>query len=317
MLRDAAQTELAILARERRGLGDLLRGEWSWVAAGSADSAARFAARVGIPYHSDRWRDVIEDPTIEAVDIVAPNDLHAAVAIAAAEAGKAILIEKPLARSLDEADRIVEAVTRCGVILVYAENRRFSPALQRMHRAVADGSLGRPLFLRITEMGSGPGHGAWFWNAERAGGGALIGAFGLASIRQVRRQGLVLVASGLLFSATLAAFAVSPGLEAGLVLLFIAGVSSTVFGTIVMTLIQIATPNELRGRVMSLYAITLIGLPSLGALGSGVIAEWLGGIQGAPHAVLIGAVLLGIVLIAISPFFWNRSMTAHAAASKP
>ena len=165
------------------------------VAAGSADSAARFATRVGIPYHSDRWRDVIEDPTIEAVDIVAPNDLHAAVAIAAAEAGKAILIEKPLARSLDEADRIVEAVTRCGVILVYAENRRFSPALRRMHRAVADGSLGRPLFLRITEMGSGPGHGAWFWNAERAGGGALIdmGIHGLATTEWLMQDRVVSV----------------------------------------------------------------------------------------------------------------------------
>ena len=153
------------------------------VAAGGAESAARFAARFGIPHHSARWQDVIEDPAIEAVDIVAPNDVHAEVAIAAAQAGKAILIEKPLARSLDEADRVVEAVRRCGVIVVYAENRRFSPALQRMHRAVTEGGLGRPLLLRVTEMGSGPSHGAWFWNAERAGGGALIdmGIHGLAT----------------------------------------------------------------------------------------------------------------------------------------
>ena len=153
------------------------------VAAGGAESAARFAARFGIPYHSGRWQDVIEDPAIQAVDIVAPNDVHAEVAIAAAQAGKSILIEKPLTRSLDEADRVVEAVRRCGVIVVYAENRRFSPALQRMHRAVTEGGLGRPLLLRVTEMGSGPSHGAWFWNAERAGGGALIdmGIHGLAT----------------------------------------------------------------------------------------------------------------------------------------
>ena len=109
--------------------------------------------------------------------------MHAEVAIAAAQAGKAILIEKPLTRSVDEADRVVEAVRRCGGIVVYAENRRFSPALQRMHRAVTEGGLGRPLLLRVTEMGSGPSHGAWFWNAERAGGGALIdmGIHGLAT----------------------------------------------------------------------------------------------------------------------------------------
>jgi myo-inositol 2-dehydrogenase / D-chiro-inositol 1-dehydrogenase len=153
------------------------------VAAGRAESAARFAARLGIPHHSGRWQDVIEDPAIDAVDIVAPNDLHAAVAIAAAQAGKAILIEKPLARSLDEADRVVETVGRRGVIAVYAENRRFCPALQRMHGAVTEGCLGQPLLLGVTEMGSGPSHGAWFWNAERAGGGALIdmGIHGLAT----------------------------------------------------------------------------------------------------------------------------------------
>ena len=153
------------------------------VAAGRAESAARFAARFGIPHHSGRWQDVIEDPAIDAVDIVAPNDVHAEVAIAAAKSGKAILIEKPLARSVGEADRVVEAVRQRGVIAVYAENRRFSPALQHMHRAVTEGYLGRPLLLRVTEMGSGPGHGAWFWNAERAGGGALIdmGIHGLAT----------------------------------------------------------------------------------------------------------------------------------------
>jgi predicted dehydrogenase len=153
------------------------------VAAGRDETAARFAARFGIPNHSGRWQDVIEDPAIDAVDIVAPNDVHAEVAIAAAQARKPILIEKPLARSLDEADRVVEAVARSGVVVVYAENRRFSPALQRMHRAVKDGSLGRPLILRVAEMGSGPSHGAWFWSAERAGGGALIdmGIHGLAT----------------------------------------------------------------------------------------------------------------------------------------
>lgn len=171
-----------------------------------------------------------------------------------------------------------------------------------------------PIFARDIWHSGPEGYGLLL---SAGGGGALIGAFGLASIRQVRRQGLVLVVSGLLFSASLVAFAVSPGLGAGLVLLFIAGVSSTVFGTIIATFIQMATPNELRGRVMSLYAITLIGLPSLGALGTGASAEWLGGIQGAPHAILIGAVLLGVLLIVISPFFWNRRMSAHSAVSKP
>ena len=100
-----------------------------------------------------------------------------------------------------------------------------------------------------------------------------MGAFGLASLRQLGRQGLVLVLAGLCFSVMLILFAISPSLVIGIVLLFLAGLSATVFGTITATFMQIATPNELRGRVMSLYAITLIGLPSLGALGSGAPAR--------------------------------------------
>ena len=149
-----------------------------------------------------------------------------------------------------------------------------------------------------------------------AGGGALVGAFGLASIRQMSRQGAVMIVSGLVFSASIVAFAVSPSLALGIALLFVAGVSTTVFGTIIATFIQIETPSELRGRVMSLYAITLIGLPSLGALGSGASAEMLGGIDGAPRAVLAGAVILTIVLFIVSPFFWQRSMATRAAPLK-
>ncbi|HEX7593709.1 MAG TPA: MFS transporter, partial [Anaerolineae bacterium] len=130
------------------------------------------------------------------------------------------------------------------------------------------------------------------------------------------RQGAVMIVNGLVFSASIMAFALSPSLILGIILLFIAGVTTTIFGTLIATFIQLATPNELRGRVMSLYAITLIGVPSLGALGSGVTAELLGGVQGAPRAVLAGAAILGVVLIFVVPFFWRRSIAAQAAPPK-
>ncbi len=165
-----------------------------------------------------------------------------------------------------------------------------------------------PVFARDIWSGGEEGYGLLL---SAAGGGALVGAFGLASIKNVKRQGAVLIASGLIFALALSAFALSSSLGWGILLLFIAGVASTVFGTIIATFIQMAAPNEMRGRVMSLYAITLIGLPALGSLGIGSLAEALGGISGAPRAVLLGAVVLGIVLLVVSPFFWQRSMSAH------
>jgi hypothetical protein len=105
-----------------------------------------------------------------------------------------------------------------------------------------------------------------------AGVGALAGAFGLASFKRVPKQGAAMLVSGLVFSLSLIFFALSPFFIFGLVLLFIAGFASTVFSTIIATFIQLSVPNELRGHVMSLYTVTLIGLPSLGALAEGLEA---------------------------------------------
>ena len=141
-----------------------------------------------------------------------------------------------------------------------------------------------------------------------AGGGALIGAFGLASFKRVPHQGAVMLVSGVMFSLSLVVFSVSPSLILGMAMLVIAGVTSTVFTTIISTFIQLSVPNEMRGRVMSLYTVTLIGLPSLGALGSGALAEWLGGVEGAPHAVLLGAIILVVILVFVIPTFWKRDL---------
>jgi MFS family permease len=162
-----------------------------------------------------------------------------------------------------------------------------------------------PAFSRDIWQTGSQGYG---YLLAAAGGGALVGAFGLASFKRVPHQGAVMLVSGVLFSISLILFSVSPSYILGLVLLFIAGVTSTVFSTIIATFIQISAPNELRGRVMSLYTVTLIGLPSLGALGTGAFAEWLGGVEGAPHAVLIGAVILTVILLFVIPLFWKRDL---------
>lgn len=155
-----------------------------------------------------------------------------------------------------------------------------------------------PIFARDIWRSGPQGYGLLL---SATGGGALIGAFGLASIRRLKRQGAVLMGSGLLFSLSVILFALSTSLVMGILFLFVGGITATVFGTMIATSIQLEVPPELRGRIMSLYTITLIGFPSLGALGAGAIAELLGGIAGAPRAVLIGGIIVGAVLLLASP----------------
>jgi len=162
-----------------------------------------------------------------------------------------------------------------------------------------------PAFSRDIWQTGAQGYG---YLLAAAGAGALVGAFGLASLKKVSHQGAVMLVSGVLFSLALVLFSISPSFVLGLLCLFIAGITSTVFSTVIATFIQLSVPNEMRGRVMSLYTVTLIGLPSLGAMGSGAVAEWLGGVEGAPHAVLIGAIILGVILVCILPIFWKRDL---------
>ena len=162
-----------------------------------------------------------------------------------------------------------------------------------------------PIFARDTWNGGPQGYGILL---SASGAGALVGAFGLASIRNVKRQGAILIVSGLIFSLTIISFALSPNLWLAAILLFLSGIAITVFGTIIATFIQVIVPNEIRGRMMALYSITLIGLPSLGAMGSGSIAEVLGGSSGAPRAVLMGGTIVGLVVLLTIPFFWRRDI---------
>jgi MFS family permease len=160
-----------------------------------------------------------------------------------------------------------------------------------------------PIFAGDIWKGGPQGYGLLL---SAAGAGAIVGAFGLAAIKKIKRQGVVLIVSGLLFAIFLALFAIAPSLLAGIVLLFIAGIMATISGTMIATYIQVMAPREIRGRVMSLYSITLIGLPALGSLGSGAIAQALGGISGSPRAVLIGAAIVFVVVVVAAPIFWNQ-----------
>ncbi len=160
-----------------------------------------------------------------------------------------------------------------------------------------------PIFARDIWTTGPAGYGLLL---SAGGAGALVGALWLAAFGRGRRHGPLMVTSGLGFSLSLILFALSPTFLAGFLLLFAAGILATVFMTLISTQLQLTSPQHLRGRVMSLYAITLIGLPSLGGLAIGALAEKLGGLQGAPEAVLIGGLVMAVMMLAAAPSLRRR-----------
>ena len=137
----------------------------------AADAARKLADAHNIPTATD-FRAVLADETIDAVYIALPHHLHEEATIAAAEAGKHILLEKPMANSLAEADRMLAAQKRAGVKLMIGFTHRFHSELQTAKRLIDAGELGQ-LTLALDVMTTGGALPAWFWRKSQAGGGVL------------------------------------------------------------------------------------------------------------------------------------------------
>ena len=85
------------------------------------------------------WREVVNDPSIDVIDINTPNDTHCEIAVAAARAGKAILCEKPLARTVGEAKQMVDAVRKAKVVNMICHNYRRIPAVALAKQMIENG----------------------------------------------------------------------------------------------------------------------------------------------------------------------------------
>jgi len=135
--------------------------------------AEAFAQAHGAGRATDDWRSVVTGGDVDAVLLMLPNFRHAEVAQAAAAAGKHVLVEKPLCLTLDEADAMISACERAGVLLGYGEQLCFTPKYERLRQLAGEGAFGRVYHLRQAEKHSGP-HAEWFWDMRRSGGGALM-----------------------------------------------------------------------------------------------------------------------------------------------
>ncbi|MBL9118897.1 MAG: Gfo/Idh/MocA family oxidoreductase [Phycisphaerae bacterium] len=141
--------------------------------------AKEFAETWGYRHVVGDWRDVVNRSDVDAIDICTPNDLHAEIAIAAANAGKMVLCEKPLSINAAEGERMVRAVESAGVANTVWYNYRRIPAVTLAKQLVAEGRLGRIFHFRAqflqdwtisADLPQG-GTGLWRLDAGAAGSG--------------------------------------------------------------------------------------------------------------------------------------------------
>ena len=112
------------------------------VASPTKGNAERLARRHGIPRLYTDYREMLRDPEVEMISITAPNRLHARMTIDAARAGKHVVCEKPLCVTLEEADAMIDACAKAGVLLLYAEELFFAPKYVKAKQMADEGAFG-------------------------------------------------------------------------------------------------------------------------------------------------------------------------------
>jgi myo-inositol 2-dehydrogenase/D-chiro-inositol 1-dehydrogenase len=96
------------------------------------------------------WEALIADPAIEAIAVATPNYLHAPIAVAALEAGKHVLVEKPMANTIADCNRIIAAAKRSKTQLSVGLQSRLSPQWGRIHALIEDGAIGQPQHVHVS-----------------------------------------------------------------------------------------------------------------------------------------------------------------------
>ena len=121
------------------------------------------------------YRDALTHPAVEAVHVVVPSYLHVEVALAALEAGKHVILEKPMALSLEEADRLVEAVNSTDRVVTVVHELRVSEQWAAVRNAVAEGKIGTPRYalLNLFRFPYRSGAAGWRYRADQVGSWVL------------------------------------------------------------------------------------------------------------------------------------------------
>jgi predicted dehydrogenase len=150
---------------------------------------------------SEHWEDAVERDDVDAVLIAVPNAIHRDVAVAAAGAGKHVLVDKPMACTTDDADEMIAAAQAHRIVLVPFHNTRFAVPFVAAREFVAAGHLGEVTGFRAAFGHAGPQtwapHAEWFFDKSKAGGGCLIdlGVHVVDLVRSVTGDDIVAVSA--------------------------------------------------------------------------------------------------------------------------
>jgi UDP-N-acetyl-2-amino-2-deoxyglucuronate dehydrogenase len=150
---------------------------FSAVCSRTQSKADGFAAQYGVRAYDDVSRMITEE-SLDVVIVCTPHPFHAEPTIQSAEAGAHILVEKPLASSLEDCDAMINAAKKAGVRLGVVSQRRFYAPCQRIRKAIDEGKIGKPILGTVTMLGwrdqkyyqSDPWRGKW----DTEGGGVLV-----------------------------------------------------------------------------------------------------------------------------------------------
>lgn len=129
-----------------------------------------------------RYEDVLADPQIDLVELLVPHHLHAEMTVAACRAGKHVSVQKPISRTVAEADRMIDAAEKAGVTLRVYENFVFYPPYVRAREMIETGEIGEPQMIRMHVNSGATENGwrvplrswAWRFNPKLNGGGELV-----------------------------------------------------------------------------------------------------------------------------------------------
>lgn len=132
------------------------------------------AKQYGIPHVYTDYKELLANPEIEAVSICTWNNTHAEISIAALRAGKHVLVEKPLCRTVEEALQIQDVVRETGKTLQVGFVRRYDANAQLVKRFINNGELGEVYYAKASCIRRLGNPGGWFADPERSGGGPLI-----------------------------------------------------------------------------------------------------------------------------------------------